>query len=56
MYKVLVIDQRSTQENPIKPIEVIATDCTLSSCLSQHLSPDTYCVVSFVEQYKSPVD
>lgn len=53
MYKVLVIDQRSTQENPIKPVEVIATVDTLSSCLREHLTSDTYCVVSFVEQYSA---
>lgn len=51
MYRVTVFDVNSTQENPIKPTEVITTSEKLSQFLSEQLNDHTYAMVSLVESY-----
>lgn len=51
MYRVTVFDVNSTQENLIKPIEVITTFEKLPQLLSEQLNDHTYAIVSLVETY-----
>lgn len=51
MYRVTVFDVNSTQENPIKPIEVITTPEKLSQLLSEQLNDHTYAMVALIETY-----
>lgn len=51
MYRIVVLDTRSTQENPIKPIELVVSSGNLTACINKHVTADTYCVVSHVERF-----
>lgn len=52
MYKVIVFDVNATQENPIKPIELVVDADALSKCIIDHLNDHTFCNVAPVEIYR----
>lgn len=51
MYRVTVFDVDSTQENPIKPVEVVVTPEKLSQFLSEQLNDHTYVMVALIDTY-----
>ncbi len=53
MYRIVVMDTRSIQENPIKPVEFVVSIGNLKACLEKHVTLETYCLVSKVDRFET---
>lgn len=51
MYNVTVFNVKTSKENPIEPKVMIVSENKLSECILEHLTSDTYCMVSSVNVY-----
>lgn len=52
MYKVVIVDMDSTQENPVKPVELLVSVENLSECISTNTNDHCYAMVAPIKTFK----
>lgn len=50
MYTIVVLNKKSTRENPIMPKEFIASPDELTTAVSRFVDSDNYVVISHIPQ------